>query len=53
MYELVKKDEIPRPKLKIRDMKSRWGSCIINKDTITINLQLIKAPKYCIDYVCI
>lgn len=51
MYELVKKYGIPRPKLKIRDMKSRWGSCIVNKDTITINLQLIKAPKFCIDYV--
>ncbi len=36
--------------LKIRPMKSRWGSCN-NKGTINLNLELIKASIDCIDYV--
>jgi len=32
-------------------MKARWGSCITDKRLILINSELIKAPKYCIDYV--
>ena len=32
-------------------MKARWGSCHNKDKTILLNLELIKAPKYCIDYV--
>lgn len=32
-------------------MKSRWGSCLHQKNTILLNFDLIKAPKYCIDCV--
>jgi hypothetical protein len=32
-------------------MKTRWGSCIKKSDIILLNFDLIKAPKYCIDYV--
>ena len=39
-----------KPVLKIRRMKKRWGSLSKN-GTLTLNLELIKAPKECIEYV--
>lgn len=44
--------DIKLKELKIRDMKKRWGSCTPD-GVITLNLQLIKAPKRCIQYVII
>lgn len=41
---------IPRPKLRLRAMRSRWGSCSRRAD-ITLNLELIKYPPALIDYV--
>lgn len=38
--------------LKLRKMKTRWGSCS-NKGSITINTHLIKASKACIEYVLV
>ena len=32
-------------------MKKRWGSCQHQTKTITINSQLIEAPRFCIEYV--
>jgi len=32
-------------------MKARWGSALTDKKTILLNAELIKDPKYCIDYV--
>lgn len=51
MHKLVSKYDIPKPKLNTREMKSRWGSCVKEINQITLNCHLIKAPKYCIDYV--
>jgi predicted metal-dependent hydrolase len=42
---------IPFPKLKIRLMKSRWGSCASTKGSILLNLRLIQTAEPCIDYV--
>jgi len=41
---------IDQPKLSIKRMKKRWGS-LSDKGTITLNTDLIRAPKECIDYV--
>lgn len=42
---------VPRPeRLKVRSMRSRWGSCSRAR-AICLNLHLIKAPLACIEYV--
>jgi len=38
--------------VKIIEMKKRWGSCT-NQGNIILNLHLIKAPMYVIDYVIV
>lgn len=39
-----------QPELSIRRMQKRWGS-LSGKGIVTLNTELIKAPKECIDYV--
>jgi predicted metal-dependent hydrolase len=48
----ISKLGLPKPKLSIRQMKYRWGS-LSGNGTLTMNLQLIRAPRECIDYVMI
>ena len=43
--------DIVMPQLVIRNMSSRWGSCLPKKGIITLNKHLIEAPKNCIEYV--
>ncbi|MBU4485696.1 MAG: M48 family metallopeptidase, partial [Candidatus Delongbacteria bacterium] len=38
------------PKIVVKKMKTRWGS-LSQSGILTINIELIKAPKECIDYV--
>ena len=40
------------PKLNIRQMKKRWGSCT-SSGTISLNSELIEVPSHCIDYVIV
>ncbi len=43
---------LPRPELAIRTMKKRWGS-LTESGIIALNVELLKAPKACIDYVVV
>lgn len=45
--------KVPRPDLKIRKMRARWGSCAAAKKTVTLNKMLIGAPKPCVEYVVV
>lgn len=45
-----KRHNLLRPNLKVRAMKTRWGS-LSSKGNLTLNLTLIRAPRECIDYV--
>ena len=51
-YNLFDED-IPFPKLKIRNMKTRWGVCNKRDDSVTLNSKLIKYDIKEIDYVVI
>ncbi len=51
VYPLVEKYGVKKPQILIRLMKARWGSCVKDKNIIMLNSELIKAPKFCIDYV--
>lgn len=42
---------VAMPKLRIRSMNTRWGSCLTNKGIITLNKCLLGAPRRCIEYV--
>ena len=51
-YQILTRDYgIKMPKVEIRQMKSRWGSCMPTKQKLIFNLSLIKAPLYCVEYV--
>lgn len=41
------------PVLKLRFMKTRWGTCNRKTDTITLNKFLIQVPMECIEYVVV
>ncbi len=47
---LFKKLGYSEPDLKLRRMRTRWGS-LSSRGTLTLNPELIKAPRDCIDYV--
>lgn len=42
---------IPYPTLTIRKMTTRWGVCNTKDKRVTLNLELMKKPIYCLDYV--
>ena len=51
LYPLFKKYGIEKPALRIRDMETRWGSCLAKKGIVTLNKRLLEAPRNCIEYV--
>lgn len=47
----LEKYDIIMPKIEVRQMKARWGSCCPSKNKVTFNLSLIKTPIECVEYV--
>lgn len=37
----------------VRQMKTKWGSCNIEKKRILINLELAKKPEHCLEYIIV
>ncbi|MFC2476567.1 MAG: M48 family metallopeptidase [Catonella sp.] len=52
-YPAFKALGVAYPKLSIRTMTSRWGSCKPNGEKITLNLELLHKPKECLEYVVV
>ena len=42
---------VPQPRIRVRSMTSRWGSCKPAAGQITFARQLIQAPIECVEYV--
>jgi predicted metal-dependent hydrolase len=51
VFPVIEKYGVKKPEFTFRGMKARWGSCVKDKGIIILNYELIKAPKYCIEYV--
>jgi hypothetical protein len=43
-------ERIAKPMFRIVKMRTRWGTCS-EKGRVNLNIELVKAPKECIDYV--
>ena len=50
-YPLFQKYGVKEPILRIRSMETRWGSCSMSRGVVTLNKQLLEAPRSCIEYV--
>ena len=46
-------ENIPKPNLKIRKMKTRWGVCNTKNNNVTLNYYLYKYSPECLDYVIV
>ena len=49
--ERLKNYNVKEPKIVIRRMYKRWGTCLPKENKIILNLKLVKTPIYCIEYV--
>lgn len=52
-HPLFRQYGVPMPSLRVRAMKTRWGSCLPGKGIVTLNRRLLEAPERCIWYVVV
>lgn len=53
VYELFKREKIKKPVLRLKNVKSRWGSCNSEKGIIMLSTNLIYCTKEQIYYVIV
>lgn len=53
IYPIFQKYGVAVPIVRLRDMDTRWGSCLVKKGIITLNKRLLEAPRNCIEYVVV
>lgn len=51
IYPIFQKYGVVMPRLTIRNMCSRWGSCQPKRGIITLNKRLIETPRNAVEYV--
>lgn len=51
IYPVFQKYGVAMPIVRVREMDTRWGSCLVRKGIITLNKRLLEAPRNCIEYV--
>lgn len=45
--------DVPLTHWGIRSMKTKWGSCNIERGRILLNLELVKKPQHCLEYIIV
>lgn len=53
VYPIFRDMGVKMLELRVRRMRSRWGSCMPGKGVITLNSQLLEKPEACIEYVMV
>ena len=49
----VPKLRVPTPEVRIRKLKTLWGSCNAEAGRIWLNLELIKKPQLCLEFILV
>lgn len=53
LFPVVEHLDIPYPEIRVKDMKTRWGSCSGIAARINLNMRMMQVPVAYIDYVII
>ena len=45
--------DVPEPEWRVKRMKTKWGTCNVDRQRIWLNLELVKKPPECLEYVVV
>lgn len=51
--EKMKQYGVPAPRVGVKSFKARWGCCIPKRNQVEFAINLVKAPKECVEYVVV